>query len=525
MATNKTKPEASEGHQRITVKLAGLLAFTTFVFAILVAAVVACLVGLRDPDICWILAMGRFITSHNALPFIDPFSSNLSTYAIVGRNLPLMQYQWLVEILFFKIWAQAGLQGILATTGLVACTALLALPMTYLVRGRVPMLLSLIVLILGFSASYLRIFARPEIFSMLYMAILVAANLHYGLKSQKQMYVCAALSFLVMALWSNTHMLFPLGLGFLALHGLVVIAESLIKEKKWPTYLPLLAFTICSSSLATCINPWGHRIWYYIWRLAISPVSYDNIDHQAPDLASPAAIALIILGICYYLWFAYSIKSGRNRCSDLLPLAFLVVATVFAVKHAKLVPIAVILACAGLSELNVRSRSVQNAADNFIAQVNRFLDELWKPMPFYGASLILLITIVGAFLSSGVRTPQLPEDTAVIKPPLKAIAFLREHPQKGRLLNEGLYGSCMTWYINPPIDIFMDSRFSMFEPALVAQYKEMMLCQNNWRQLMQDYKIAYVFAPVFMPITQTLAKDPEWKTIYRDQDAMVLVKL
>jgi hypothetical protein len=108
MATNKTKPDASKDPQRITVKLARRLAFTTFVFAILVvaaavAAVVACLVGLRDPDICWILAIGRFITSHNALSFIDPFSSNLSTDAIVGRNLPLMQYQWLVEILFFKM--------------------------------------------------------------------------------------------------------------------------------------------------------------------------------------------------------------------------------------------------------------------------------------------------------------------------------------------------------------------------------------------------------------------------------------
>lgn len=45
-----------------------------FLFSVFALGVVIAGTGLHDPDTCWLLALGRYIVRHHALPDTDPFS-------------------------------------------------------------------------------------------------------------------------------------------------------------------------------------------------------------------------------------------------------------------------------------------------------------------------------------------------------------------------------------------------------------------------------------------------------------------
>ncbi len=64
--------------------------------------------SLREPDTCFLLAMGRWICQHKSLPVTDPFSYTSAIYPDVHG---LVIYQWLTEVIFFGIAKIAGTVG------------------------------------------------------------------------------------------------------------------------------------------------------------------------------------------------------------------------------------------------------------------------------------------------------------------------------------------------------------------------------------------------------------------------------
>jgi hypothetical protein len=521
---SRNDKQSTDDDSSSIVIIAALFALGSFIILVIFAAALACSVGFRDADVCWLLAIGRAIVTHHGLSLTDPFSSNLFSYVSVAPDLPLIQYQWLGAVLYYKIWQWTGPVGLLSFTGLIAYTALIALPMSFFERGRVPKLTAFVICVLGFGASYLRIMTRAHTLGMLLFAILVAVNLHYQVKNRRQQIITLVVSSLVMVIWTNVHLFFPLGAAFLGLTWATNALAGWLKEKKLPDYSPMQFITLVLASFSTIINPWGYHFWLFIYKLTHSPVSFDNIDNQAPATGSPAAIFLITLAIVY-LGCTIFLLRRRNEypANHLAPLLYFLFVGVVIIKQAVLIPLLVIIAAAGLSELYAQQAIESTSTKNFLTDINVYLNRVWRFLPTNGVAPLMALGLIGAYTATTSRTAQLPEDTVYFKPPMKAIEFLKAHPQKGQIFNDALYGSCMMWYLDQPPNLFIDGRFSVYDPAFVKQYENMMLCREDWRQLLKQFQISQVFAPSGMPIAKTLKNDPEWKQIYCDDRSTILV--
>ncbi len=532
MQSNDNTFAKQDSFRKLSLNLSAACLLALFLSFVLLAGTYAAAVGFRDPDTCWLLALGRWISIHHALPLIDPFSSNLSTYAQVAKDQPLIQYQWLIELLFFQTWKLAGERGLLGLTALVFCTSLIAMPMTYFQRGKLVKPAAFMLSSMGAFAASLRVVTRPEIFSTLFFSLLIFVNLDYRSKISKfQKAFCLIASSLIMVVWCNSHMLFPIGPGFLSVYSAAYFLENYLGSRRLPENWRFVLVNLSLTYLATLVNPWGFGLWQYLMRLLVSPVSFENADHQMPDPRLITSQVLIAIFLFYIVYFCYAFFKKKLALKYMmLPIICFCLAALMSLKYAKLVPQSLLIAAAAASELSIRLR-ILNQSINGGSSSERlwqdFLNSLEKicgPLSKSWVLTIALICLIGAFQASSFRQAELPETTEFFKPPFKAIDYLNKHPQKGRLLNEPLYGSVMTWKMSQPPNLFMDSRFSMFEPELVEEFTNMLLCEKNWQELINKHEIDWIFVPVKMPLAIEFSKSSAWQQIYKDEDAVILKK-
>jgi hypothetical protein len=109
-----------------------------FATALLVVGALAIVYGigigicsLREPDTCFLLAMGRWICEHHSLPKGDPFSY---TFALFPQDHGLVIYQWLTEVIFYSIAKLSGVLGLVIFSCGMLTLSLVILPLR-LLRG------------------------------------------------------------------------------------------------------------------------------------------------------------------------------------------------------------------------------------------------------------------------------------------------------------------------------------------------------------------------------------------------------
>jgi hypothetical protein len=285
--------------------------------------------ALHDPDTCWLLALGRYILEHGAIPVIDPFSWTFAAQEAAGRKFIL--YQWLSEVLFYGSTLPAGLVTLLMLVGTVMVTAFLSLPINIAVKRQSPLLPALGAVLLGIAASSFHFLARPEIFSCLFLAIALQL-IHHGrvlaFKGEK-VFPFTFVIVPIMVLWANMHTGFinglslllsttvatAVGLGIAALLGLKpnadtgteldssgqasensqmagdsskvghlensVSQESLCDAAKAQkstnsnelAFFKQIVLALVLGTLATLLNPYGFGLWVYIPDLFFNPIN------------------------------------------------------------------------------------------------------------------------------------------------------------------------------------------------------------------------------------------------------------
>lgn len=156
---------------------------------------------------------------------------------------------------------------------------------------------------------------------------------------------------------------------------------------------------------------------------------------------------------------------------------------------------------------------------------------------------LLFFSIFGVvMISTRVVPPNIPQGSSVFPPPYPAIKVLAKDLPQGRVFNSSQFGDMMIWYLiaqakpilgNDPFlcppattkpKVFIDTRFDMYGAALVTDYYIMKNAKLGWKELFQRYEFDWVFMPPTAHIVKELLKDPEWKTIYSEKDAVIFVR-
>ena len=79
--------------------------------------------------------------------------------------------------------------------------------------------------------------------------------------------------------------------------------------------------------------------------------------------------------------------------------------------------------------------------------------------------------------------------------PTRAVAFLQNHPPRGRIFNHYDWGGYLIWKLYPSTPVFIDGRADLYGQQLFDQFAQTYQFKGDWRQPFQRWGIDTVIVP------------------------------
>ncbi len=511
-----------------------LLLFLPFVLGCFVGGV-----GLHDPDTCWLLALGRYIFEHHALPATDPFSYSFALQA--GK--PFVMYQWLSELAFYCAYRLGGLSSLLMCTALVLGQSFLVFPLRVAARSA-PLTMACWMMILGVCSACFHFLVRPEIASYFFMGIcLVLMRRVYKAKSTDPVQWLTVAAFtLLLLVWANAHSAFVLGL-ILQITVLIVSGlQSLIEKRPFRGSWKTATLSVICSTLVTLCNPYGLGLWSYLPGLFFAKFNY-RIAELRPirlsDLNEFTYYPFVLLVLTCIVIIVRSITNAKrkNQAFCWSSAIAIVICVFYGVTCRRIIPFAVLIMIAQAAELfddkpialvepiPGEPERLDRPAYSFAADFEKKFANIFNPLTFVWPITVVALSLAGCFFTfTRVVSPTMPQSSTAFIAPVKAIDFLREHRPIGNVLNDAQFGDMLIWYA-PEIPVFIDTRYDMHGEQMAADYVSMMSGTHNWGDLYRRYKIDWLFLPPTAEILDQLKTDANWKVEFEDKSAIVLSRI
>jgi hypothetical protein len=455
-----------------------------------------------DPDYWWHLRTGQQILEHGSLPHTD-------IYSFTSAGKTWTAHEWLSEVVMYSLYQAAGHAGVVLMFAVVVAVAF---GIAYWrCRGK-PFVAGFAVL-LGGLASTPTLGARPQMFTVLFVSIFLAALgiYQHGGAARKLWWLVPA-----MLLWANLHGGFVAGLGLIVLtcvglaldqrsHG--ADAGSILRALR-----PLLYVLLACTAVAA-INPNGMRLYAYPFVTIRSAASNLYITEWAsPDFHKLPFQALAALMLCTFGVLTLSPK--RPRASDML---LLLVTCYAALRSGRHIPLFALVAIPLLSEHALewwaghRKCAWLNQAEQPVTTAKTVLN-----------TALLMLLVVGFALRIGkaLKDQQAHEFE---RWPLAAVQFMQSHALPPELYNNYDWGGYLIWKLYPQYRVSIDGRADVHGDALVAESIETYKGMGNWEDFLTRLSIRTVLVGPDAPLA-SLLQERDWDKVYTDAHAVIFVK-
>jgi len=512
------------------IKFIPLAIVATFiVFLFLYGACISGIV-LKEPDICFLLASGRWIVEHGQLPSSDPFS-----YSTIYHDQPYVIEKWLTEIIFFGLWKWTSPAGLLVFDAIILTLTFTIMPYRFLKLNGVSGLKALLLTSLATFTSFCHLAVRPEIFSYLIVAIYLEILMRLRERNTTLHYQSVIVLVLLMALWSNLHTLFIVGLMILAFYSVCLALERALQftQEKMDWTAPI-AFVL--SIPATLATPYGFTLWRYLPNI-FGPFNDTNNEMQPIGPSNFKTITLypfyLMITVCLVVFFRNAFKRP-TKSGELFFKLLLPVGIAGGIKTIRSIPISDLFASAGLAQIcgSARQRTDVTEGDSAnetvpaskIALIDKSIDELCQPMQPMWVALTLLVVSAGAYVMTIIIPPEIPQDSAAFQPPARAIEFIAKNRPKGRMLNDPHFGNVLMWQLADAPPVFIDSRYNLYGNTLLQDYWKMAENKPESQQLLDKYSIDWVFLNPKMQLVKALSQNPEWTVLFQDSNSAIVAR-
>jgi hypothetical protein len=108
--------------------------------------------------------------------------------------------------------------------------------------------------------------------------------------------------------------------------------------------------------------------------------------------------------------------------------------------------------------------------------------------------------------------------------PIDAVEFLNANPLPGNMLNKYGWGGYLIYALDPPRKVFIDGRADMYGEEIFGDYRKIVGIEKEIEELLQQYQISWVLFPWDTPLIRYLLATQNWREIYRDEEASVLLR-
>ena len=454
---------------------------------LLIACVTTILAATRiaESDIWYHLRNAREIVQGGMVPRVD-------IYTFTSAGSPLVDYEWLSELVYlfaFERWGQHGLLAVYTVLLIVSYWSVYRLACQ---RGANPMAAALITafgVVLG-SFSF-----GPRMMHFGWMCLVLVMLILDGAERRPAMLWLLPPLF---CLWINLHGSWPFGfvvMGAAIVDGLVRSRFRRLEGNAWSHRRLAGAVAAAATSVAALfVNPYGFPLVLYPF-----------------DLRFRQEYAVSVV----YEWGALDFRTLYGR------LALVMIA--------------------GLVAVAWRSKKVWRIRDVLLVCF-----ALWAALTyqrFLGFASLVLIPIVALHVRGwqSIRTPVLDAFLSLAfafvlsrsvpsratldqhidrQFPRDALAFMEREGINGRLFNLFDFGGYIEWHA-PQLKTFADGRADIFTyNGVLRDYMDAIWAGRTF-EVLDKYRIEYVLIPPNGVVSSALRQSAEWRVVFSDEVAIL----
>ncbi len=437
-----------------------------------------------DNDLWVHLLLGRRILASGAIPRFDDLS-------FTAAGAPWVDHEWLAQVVMAFLYDSIGGTGVwLAKVAIGLATA--ALTWRTLRRRHGTLAIDCFVLVLTLAALSRGFATRPQIFSYLFVAALLAWLDKAG-DSPPAGKVAVPLVAVWLCLWANLHGAFIVGLGILGLWAVSPPWQHLRGRIAMPTV----------ALIAACLNPYGPSLFTYIWgELSLPhPLTEWQPVHFGDPTQWPFWIALITLA------GTAPFSSLRRKSPWRLVLVF--GTAVLALRHQRHVPLFALCAAAPLAD------QIDGAAARFGAALSA------PAVRTIAAASMLMASLQIALLGQRAVADRANLVFAAEEYPVNAVRFAADHHLQGSLALPLDWGGYALWHLSPAMRVSMDGRFATVYPPDVVDMNFDFFAGAN-RALLDRYQPDFILTPG--NVTMPALAAAHYRPVFRDRAAVLYAR-
>lgn len=499
-----------------------------------------------DTDLLWHLKQGQVIAETGKILQQDIFTHPPITDQ--NRATTLFQNSWLTDWLFFSVYNTLGFSGLVLLKALVLIIVLLTLFRLVLPLHFYGALA--ITLLIGEFITPMEI--RPTVLSHL-LLVWVLILWQYDRISPCWYYRLGLWG--LMALWSNIHGLYLVGVGLLAVYLVTDYITLWLVPRQAPSVSDLRHRTITAlgAMSATLLSPVGIKPFLSLWAINTHSEYYHLLTlvnemqplHQFISTMQPSLfISGLILTAIVLIWMAFNGLRQTAHLSDIMAVLALGVLTLLFARVMGLFVLGGLTIMAMTTHKPVLKVGVSTA---------------YAYHKLIHSSLIIIFLLLAYFSWPQEPLGQFHESTVY---PLQVTRFLEQHSLPGNLLNDANPGNYLMFKLHPAYRVFVDTRYlnlaelfasytiwgahptrqaddpttldyvATIQPILNRIYQRSEnYSKEYWQTLMQHYGIDFVVGRVtypenglIRPLFLKLLSQPDWHLLYADGYNVVIAQ-
>jgi hypothetical protein len=446
------------------------------------------------------LSFGRVFWQEGFFPYQDVFS-------YTPTKTLWVYHEWLTGIVFFGLIKYLGPASLQLLRYILVILTICMIYETALKRGGSLFYILLILIPAMMLISFGYIPVRAQIFTFFFF-ILTLYILEYSKKTE-EIKILRWLP-LIQILWCNLHGGFVAGLGLIFLYGL---GEGVARKKIAFSYLQWGVI----ASLATCVNPYGIRYWFYtVEAVFMSRPGITEWYSVATALKSNVHIAPVILFLITGMITVFvSLIRKKKDITELLVITAVIYLGCAHIRHGVIFGLVFgaympVYLSEYVGERKIESRSFKRPV-NLISFILLFL-LIITYFRFYPIRQISFIPSFKLAVTS-------------IQYPVMAIDWMKTNNMKGNILPHFEWGEYLMWSYYPDCHVAMDGRYeTVYQENVYKEYFDFLYGRENWDVFLTKYSHDVVLLKTGTRTHALMMHQRGWRMVYHDRTSVMFIK-
>lgn len=474
---------------------------------------------LGDSDTGWHLRTGEWMLAHGRVPTTDPFS-----YTKAGQ--PWFAWEWLWDLCFGWLHAQAGLAAVVIVSLLVIGVSLVLVLRTALRRCD-NALLAFALVWLGAYLSTVHWHARPHLVTLLFAAVF--SSILDRVRNGK----VALLWWLppLTVVWTNMHGAFFVGIVFLGAFAVGELCGWLVEtDPVWARVRlgRVMPYVLAAAGCLACsvVNPYGYHLHRHIFRYLFQENHAQTINefqslsfHHPTGVSFGIILALSAAAAFWYLmrkefalaililgWWWLALYSGRN-------IPIFVIAAIPLVAQALQEMLTVLQNSDTSAWLRRAVASFQELGSEVAA-----MERHWR---LYLASAVPVALIAAVSVAANPPAAFHAQFITERFPAAAVDHFLSDCPSSVRIFAHDQWGGYLIYRLYPRVKVFVDGRSDFYGPKFGEDWLRIANNRYDWQQQLDKFSVDTVLLPGDSPLASTMKETKRWHVVYDDGVAIV----